>query len=79
MNKGVKAPSGVRLETRLTWWSRCAAMAVLVVVASNWVGWAAGLEWLTRSPSAPWAQMTPWSGMFLASLGLAILVQSGRE
>ena len=79
MNKGVKAPSGVRLETRLTWWSRCAATAVLVVVASNWVGWAAGLEWLTRSPSAPWAQMTPWSGMFLASLGLAILVQSGRE
>ncbi len=79
MNKSDKAPSGVRLDTRLTGWSRFAVVAVFVVVAANWVGWATGLEWLTRSPSAPWAQMTPWSGLYLAALGLAILVQGGRK
>ncbi|MGD9620673.1 MAG: diguanylate cyclase [Mycolicibacterium sp.] len=79
MNKSDKAPSGVREDARLSWWGRLAVGVVFVVVAANWVGWATGLDWLTRSPSAPWAQMTPWSGLFLAALGLAILVQTGRK
>ncbi len=78
MNQSDTAPPGVRRDARLSWWGHVAVAVVLVVVAANWVGWATGLEWLTRSPSAPWAQMTPWSGVFLAALGLAILVQSGR-
>lgn len=75
MNNG----DAMRSDARLSWWGHVAVAVVLVVVAANWVGWATGLEWLTRSPSAPWSQMTPWSGLFLAALGLAILVQSGGK
>lgn len=69
----------VRRDTQLSRWGFLAVATVFIVVAANWLGWATGLEWLTRSPSAPWAQMTPWSGMFLAALGLAILVQCGGK
>lgn len=61
----------------LAWWARAAVGAVFAVSALNWVGWATGVETLTRVfPS--WPRMTPWTALLLVGLGAAILLQSGR-
>lgn len=60
--------------------ARCRTAAVLVVFAvttSTWVGWATGIEPLTRI-YPDWPPMTPWTALWLAALGAAILLQSGR-
>ncbi|MGY4711476.1 diguanylate cyclase domain-containing protein [Mycolicibacterium sp. CBM1] len=49
---------------------------VLVVAALNWVGWATGVELLTRV-FASWPQMVPWTALLVAALAVAILLQSG--
>ena len=69
--------TGVALEAALARWGRAAAVVVLVVAALDWVGWATGVEGLTRVYRT-WPQMTPWTALWLAGLGTAILVQSGR-
>ena len=67
----------VRLEAAMARCGRTAVMVVLVVAALNWVGWATRVEQLTRVyPN--WPQMTPWTALWLAALGAAILVQSGH-
>ena len=49
---------------------------VLAVAMVDWVGWATGIEVLTRIyPS--WPQMTPWTALWLGALAVAILVQTG--
>ena len=54
-----------------------AAAIVLAVATLNWVGWATGIQMLTRIyPS--WPQMTPWTALWLAALAVTLLVQSGR-
>lgn len=69
-------PTG-RLEAMLAWWPRAAVSAVFVIAVANWLGWAVGIDRLTRFfPS--WPPMTPWSAALVAVLGIAILAQSGR-
>lgn len=69
--------TGVALEAALARWGRAAAVVVLVVAALDWVGWATGVEGLTRVYPT-WPQMTPWAALWLAALAAAILAQSGR-
>ncbi|QZT58748.1 sensor domain-containing diguanylate cyclase [Mycolicibacterium austroafricanum] len=70
--------TGVAPEAEgLARWGRAAVVVVFVVAALDWVGWASGVEQLTRIYPT-WPQMTPWSALWLAALGAAILVQSGR-
>lgn len=66
-----------RLEIALVWWGRVAVAVVLGVAVANWVGWATGIDALTRG-FASWPKMTPWSALLLTMLGVAIFVQSGR-
>ncbi|MGV1089539.1 MAG: PAS domain S-box protein, partial [Mycobacterium sp.] len=54
-----------------------AAALVLALAVLAWVGWATGIQELTRiNPS--WPPMKPWTVVWLAALAMAILVQSGR-
>lgn len=60
-----------------TRWGRIAAAMILAAATLNWVGWATGIQVLTRiNPS--WPQMTPWTALWLAVLAASILVQSGH-
>lgn len=54
---------------------RAGVAFVLILAVLDWVGWAAGIEVLTRL-IAGWPQMTPWTALWLAALGSAILVRS---
>lgn len=64
--------AGVHREVGLA-----AAGAVLVVAALDWVGWATGIEVLTRV-FRTWPPMTPWTALWVAALALSILMQSGN-
>ena len=55
---------------------RVVVAVVLLVALVALVGWATGLEELTRVHPA-WPPMTPWTALWLAALGAAILLQSG--
>ncbi len=66
-----------RLSAALAWSGRAAVAVVLVFAATAWVGWATGVEGLTRVLPT-WPHMTPWSAVLLAALGVAVLVQSGH-
>lgn len=57
-------------------WGRVAAVVVVVVAAVDWVGWATGVEGLTRVQPA-WPPMWPWTALWLATLGVALLLQTG--
>lgn len=69
------------LDTRLTgavsWGGRAAVVAVLVVAGLTWLGWTADIEQLTRIYPG-WPQMMPWTALWLAALGAAILAQWGH-
>ncbi|MCV7175176.1 diguanylate cyclase [Mycolicibacterium sphagni] len=65
------------LETLVRRGGRLALGVVFVVSASNWLGWATGNERLTRVFRS-WPQMTPWTALLTAILGVAILLQFGR-
>jgi diguanylate cyclase (GGDEF)-like protein/PAS domain S-box-containing protein len=69
--------TGVALEAALARWGRAAAVVVLVIAALDWVGWATGVEGLTRVYRT-WPQMVPWTALWLAALAAAILAQSGQ-
>ncbi|MCH9702979.1 MAG: sensor domain-containing diguanylate cyclase [Actinomycetia bacterium] len=71
------AQPGARRGAVLLWWGRAAVVVVLVIAVVDWVGWATGIDELTRTLPA-WPHMTPWSAALLAALGLAIVVQSGQ-
>lgn len=58
----------------LKWGVRVSALAVIVIAGLNWVGWATGIDLLTRGiPSSP--QMPPWTALLQALLAAAVLVQ----
>ncbi len=61
-------------EVALARWGRAAAVVVLVVAVFDEAGWATGLRRLFPS----WPQVSPWTGLWLAGLSAATLVQSGR-
>lgn len=66
-----------RLGPALARLGRVAAALVLALAALAWVGWATGMQELTRvCPS--WPPMKPWTAVWLAALAIAILVQSGH-
>jgi diguanylate cyclase (GGDEF)-like protein/PAS domain S-box-containing protein len=50
---------------------------VVLVTAVDWVGWATGIQQLTRI-NPTWPQMTPWTALWLAALAVAILAQAGH-
>ncbi|MEE6176224.1 sensor domain-containing diguanylate cyclase [Mycobacterium sp. 050134] len=60
----------------VAWCLRMAVSAVFVIATASWVGWATGMDRLTRIYPT-WPQMMPWTGMWLAALGAAIWAQSG--
>lgn len=65
------------LEANLARWGRVAVVVVLVVAALDWMGWATGIEGLTRVyRTGP--QMVPWTALWLAGSAAAILVQTGQ-
>lgn len=66
-----------RVEAAVAWWGRVAVLLVLAVAALSWAGWATGIDPLTRVYPA-WPRMMPWTAVWLAVLGAAILAQSGR-
>ncbi|OBH29641.1 diguanylate cyclase [Mycobacterium sp. E342] len=61
----------------VAWCRRIALLVVFALAAMTWVGWAAGIDWLTRIDPA-WPQMMPWTALWLLGLAAAILLQSGR-
>ncbi|MCV7091217.1 sensor domain-containing diguanylate cyclase [Mycobacterium interjectum] len=61
----------------VAWCRRLALLVGFGLSAATWVGWAAGVDRLTRvDPS--WPQMMPWTALWLAALGAAVLAQSGN-
>ncbi|WP_156685521.1 diguanylate cyclase domain-containing protein [Mycobacterium sp. Marseille-P9652] len=60
----------------VAWSRRIALLAVSALAALTWVGWAAGVDSLTRFYTA-WPQMMPWTSVWLVGLGAAIALQSG--
>ncbi|MGD1173228.1 diguanylate cyclase domain-containing protein [Mycobacterium seoulense] len=61
----------------VAWCRRIALLVVFAIAAMAWVGWAAGIDRLTRIDPA-WPQMMPWTALWLLGLAAAILVQSGH-
>ncbi|OBB65313.1 sensor domain-containing diguanylate cyclase [Mycobacterium sp. 852014-50255_SCH5639931] len=58
-------------------WCRRIALAVVFALAGvTWVGWATGIDRLTRIDPT-WPQMMPWTALWLAMLSMAILAQAG--
>ncbi len=71
------AASSHALEPASVRWGRLLVAVVFVFAALNWFGWATGNDALTRLyPS--WPRMTPWGALLLATLGVAIVLQSGN-
>ncbi|GAB1811639.1 diguanylate cyclase domain-containing protein [Mycobacterium sp. MUNTM1] len=64
-------------ETAVTRCGQAVVVVVLTVAASNWLGWTTGIEQLKRIYPT-WPEMMPWTGLWLAALGLAILAQLGH-
>ncbi len=72
-----KTGSHARAEVISPRWGHAAVGAVFVIAATNWVGWAIGIDEFTRVlPS--WPHMTPWTAFCLTALGAAIVAQTGR-
>ncbi|KDE98551.1 diguanylate cyclase [Mycolicibacterium aromaticivorans JS19b1 = JCM 16368] len=72
-----EAELDAQLETLVRRAGRTALAVVFLVSAADWIGWATGTVRLTRVfPS--WPQVTPWAALLMATLGMAILVQSRR-
>ncbi|WP_431239206.1 diguanylate cyclase domain-containing protein [Mycolicibacterium aichiense] len=72
-----EAELDAQLETLVRRAGRTALAVVFVVCAADWIGWATGTVRLTRVFRS-WPQVTPWAALLMATLGVAILVQSGR-
>lgn len=77
MPEALSRPPPRRFEAVLGWWPRAAVVAVFAIAVANWIGWATGIDRLTRVISS-WPPMAPWTAVLLAGLGIAILAQSGR-
>ncbi len=61
----------------VAWCRRIAVLVVFAIATVSWVGWATGIDRLTRIfPN--WPQMMPWTGLWLVALGSAIIAQSGH-
>lgn len=61
----------------VAWCRRIALAMVFAIATMTWVGWATGIDRLTRIHPT-WPEMMPWTGVWLVGLGAAILLQSGR-
>ena len=76
---GAMTPAATRLTpvTASVRLGFAAAVLVIALATLDWVGWVAGIPVLTRIVST-WPEMTPWTALWLAALGAAILLQSGH-
>ncbi len=73
----METPSPDACLNDVVWCRRIALLAVFSLAAATWVGWATGVDRLTRiDPS--WPQMMPWTALWLAALSVVILAQSGH-
>lgn len=61
----------------VAWCRRIALLVGFGLAAVPWLGWATGVDRLTRVDLS-WPQMMPWTALWLAALGAAILAQSGH-
>jgi diguanylate cyclase (GGDEF)-like protein/PAS domain S-box-containing protein len=57
------------------WFVRWMPVSVLAVAGLAWMGWATGVEVLTRLVPG-WPPMTPWTALWLAALAVAVLLQA---
>ncbi|OBH94728.1 sensor domain-containing diguanylate cyclase [Mycobacterium sp. E2733] len=73
----MERPSPEACLNDVAWCRRIALGMVFTLAALTWVGWAAGIDRLTRIDSS-WPQMMPWTAVWLAVLAAAIAAQSGR-
>jgi serine phosphatase RsbU (regulator of sigma subunit) len=64
-----------RADAALIRCGRAAVLIVLLVAALDWVGWASGVEELTRIVPS-WPRMTAWTALWLATLGVSIVAKS---
>lgn len=70
-------PSPEACLNDVAWVRRAAMLVVFALAAATWVGWASGIDRLTRI-NASWPQVMPWTALWLGALSTAILVQSGH-
>ncbi|UXA08378.1 sensor domain-containing diguanylate cyclase [Mycobacterium sp. SMC-2] len=73
----MESPSPEACLNDVAWCRRIALLVVFALAAMTWVGWATGIDRLTRIDPA-WPQMMPWTALWLVALGAAIQLQSGR-
>ncbi len=69
--------SDTRVIAAVVWCGRIAVLVAFAIAAMTWVGWATAIDRLTRTDPT-WPQMMPWTALWLAALGAAILAQSGH-
>lgn len=72
----MQRPSSEACLNDVAWVRRIAVLVVFALAATTWVGWASGIDRLTRI-NASWPQVMPWTALWLAALSTAILAQSG--
>ncbi|HTY32184.1 sensor domain-containing diguanylate cyclase [Mycobacterium sp.] len=73
----METPSPEACLNDVAWCRRIALLVGFTLAAAAWVGWVTGVDRLTRiDPS--WPQMMPWTALWLAALGVAVLAQSGH-
>ncbi len=70
-------PATGRESATLARWGLAAVGVVFVGAGLNFMGWASGVEELTRVIRS-WPATPPWTSVLLALLGIAIVVQAGR-
>lgn len=73
----MERPSPGACLNDVAWCRRIALLVVFVIAVMAWLGWATGVDRLTRIDPA-WPQMMPWTAFWLALLAAAIALQAGR-
>ncbi|OBH89286.1 sensor domain-containing diguanylate cyclase [Mycobacterium sp. E2989] len=73
----MERPSPDACLNDVAWCRRIALLVVFAIATLTWVGWATGIDRLTRIHPT-WPEMMPWTGAWLVALDAAILLQSGR-
>ncbi|OBF14308.1 diguanylate cyclase [Mycobacterium sp. ACS4054] len=73
----METPSPGACLNDVAWCRRIALLVVFVIAVMALLGWATGVDRLTRIDPA-WPQMMPWTALWLAVLAAAIALQAGR-
>lgn len=73
----MERPSPGACLNDVAWCRRIALLVVFVIAVMAWLGWATGVDRLTRIHPT-WPEMMPWTAAWLVALGASIGLQSGR-